>query len=696
MVVVTHRVCEAIILADMDAKALQESLIQAHRNHQQGHLQMAESAYRAILTEVPAHPQTLHLLGACLLQDQRPAEALQVNDQALARLGPSALFLSQRAAALLALKRYSEAVQAAESACQQDANAFAAWMNLGLAHSAQGAWSPAHQAFVNALAIHPQDIRCQTEWRAAALRADPPSFRPVPPEVLDRAAEVLDALAAIVSGLVPLERITEARELAAAVARRLREQPRHRLRWVRMVDRAGLPLSAIELAGELVRQHRSMTEAWLYLGHSQLSLGLPGESGSAYRELLKLQPDHWQAHSNALISEQHDPTASADQIAQSHRAWARTHAPAPRALPARSGRTGAIRIGWFSPRLLAGPTDRFFSAVLAAFPRRQAEHWLFHTERACDQRTEAFIQAADHYIDAADCSDQQLVERARAERLDLAVDLVGHGPGHRLRAFSTGLAPMQLSWLDYFHPTTLASLPYFLGDAVLNAGQSERFPEHRLLTLPSGRLCYTPPENSPVAQRRDDDRLRFGCFNRLAKINHRVLETWANLLADLPRAELELRAGAFDRAEVGDWFRRRLERFGIPAERVALKGWQSLERVLKAYQRIDIALDPFPFSGCATSADALWMGVPVITMPGETMVSRQSASWLEQVGLHDWIARTPNDYCTIGRRAAVEIDRLRAGREDLRRRFTQACGQPAIFAEDLERRLVDLGQRGRV
>jgi predicted O-linked N-acetylglucosamine transferase (SPINDLY family) len=242
---------------------------------------------------------------------------------------------------------------------------------------------------------------------------------------------------------------------------------------------------------------------------------------------------------------------------------------------------------------------------------------------------------------------------------------------------------VQISWLDYFHSTGTQAIDVLLSDHVLSPPELLRNYSERVACLESGRLAYSPPAGAPPVAARSEHVLRLACFNRLSKINDEVLATWARLLALLPAAVLKLKMRAFDDAGHREHFIARAAAHGISAQRLELLGYGSHVDALAAYADVDIALDPFPFSGCATSCDALWMGVPVVTRSGESMVSRQTASLLTVLDLDDLVATDNDNYVRCVLDLANATERRRALRSGLRERMQLSIANVERHAHEL-------------
>lgn len=340
-----------------------------------------------------------------------------------------------------------------------------------------------------------------------------------------------------------------------------------------------------------------------------------------------------------------------------------------------------LRIGWVSPRLGEGPVARFLAAPLRAFDRHAFEHVLVCLQPVADEAGARLAQLADHATQLTGLDDEALLMALRQLELDVVIDLSGHATSNRLAVLAQRVAPLQVSWLDWFNTTAVPAMDAWLSDRWLTpAGSDQRYSE-RLLRLETGRFCFEPPLELPV-QRAPGAGLVLASFNRLAKLNEQVVATWADILHALPDACLELRARGLDEPGTQAHLRSRFTRHGIRADRLRLFGRVAYRDLLEAYQQVDLVLDPFPFSGCTTTCDALWMGCPVITLAGATLVSRQSASLLQRLGHEDWVAGTAQAYVERACALAARVAQLRAGRAELREAVrARLCDGAAQAAE---------------
>ena len=439
----------------------------------------------------------------------------------------------------------------------------------------------------------------------------------------------------------------------------------------------------------------TLHEARLLLATVLLDRGAPERSVAQSETLLAQVPGWAEARSNYLIALQHVPGIGAERLYREHRTWAERHGDIAR--ERRASRGGPpLRLGFVSPRFHAGPVATFLLPLLRAIDRTRFTCFLYAGSRHVDAATSELRALADGWHEAWTLDDDALAARIAGDDIDVLFDLSGHAPANRLRALSRRLAPVQACWLDYFCTTGLDAIDWYLSDPVLTPDASPQHFSERVLRLARGRLCYEPLAASPDVAPREPGPVRFASYNRLAKLNAEVIETWSAILRAVPDATLRLRGSGLDDAETARWLVH--ERFGahaIAPGRIELQGFGTHVDTLASYADVDVALDPFPFSGCATTCDALWMGVPVVTLAGETLVSRQSASLLESASLGELATLSRDDYVATAVRLAGDVElRLRL-RQELRDRVCAGFADADAFAREFERAVEHMVREGR-
>src|SRR5512135_1526545 len=276
----------------------------------------------------------------------------------------------------------------------------------------------------------------------------------------------------------------------------------------------------------------------------------------------------------------------------------------------------------------------------------------------------------------AGMDDAQAAQLIHADAIDILVDLSGHTRGGRLGVFARKPAPVQISYLGYLNTTGMAAMDYRISDAIADPpGASERLHCETLLRLPQTLWCYAPPEDAPEigappAQR--NGYITFGSFNHVAKLNDGMLALWGELLRRLPQARLQLMA--LPDEETAQRIRAALEQQGIAAERMRTLPRLARAQYWQTFGEVDIALDPFPYTGGATSCDALWMGLPVVTLAGSFGFARTAATVLANAGLAELVAEDAEHYLAIAQRLALDLPALARLRAGMRARLLDATG----------------------
>lgn len=356
-----------------------------------------------------------------------------------------------------------------------------------------------------------------------------------------------------------------------------------------------------------------------------------------------------------------------------------------------------LRIGYVSADLCQHTVGLFVKGVLKAHDPSRVQVFAYSAGQVKDWVTDE-VRAVATLRDVSVLDDAALAAQIRADGIDVLVDLSGHTAGSRLTAFAHRPAPVMVSWLGYFATTGLPTMDAVLLDEWHAPPSTEAQFVEPILRLPSGRFCYQPvpwaPAEVALPPVERNGYITFGCFNNTAKFNVGVFDAWAQVLQTVPDARLILKWRTFNdeafRQQVTDAFVAR----GIPAERIELRGPSFHADLLKEYADIDIALDPFPFTGGLTSCEALWMGVPVITWPQSRVVSRQTWAFLNQIGLPELAAQDANDYVRIAAELANDRARLAHLRATLRDRMRASpLMDVAGFTRQLEDTLIDLYRR---
>ncbi|MCC6212857.1 MAG: tetratricopeptide repeat protein [Burkholderiales bacterium] len=418
---------------------------------------------------------------------------------------------------------------------------------------------------------------------------------------------------------------------------------------------------------------------WLGLGMCMQGLGRNEEAETHLRKAIELDPKLAQAGGNLLLVLHNLHGDDAGRMLAEHRAWAKRHATG---IPWQAARTdeerrrrGRLKIGYLSPDFRRHPVADFIEPVLASHDRHAFQVFCYSTTTRPDATTRRIEALCEHWRDVSGVRDDLIAERMRFDAIDILVDLAGHTGGGRMALMARKLAPVQVSWLGYPNTTGLHAIDYRFTDSYADPlGASEAFHAEKLLRLPDGFLCYRPPAGAPApgaAPARARGYVTFGSFNNLSKLTDAMVALWSRILASVPRARLVLKAYGLAAASARRELLARFARHGIGAERLELlPPLDAFDAHLAAYLDIDIALDTFPYNGTTTTLEALWMGVPVVSLAGKTHVARVGLSILSRAGLADLVASGPEEYLAKAVALAQDAgrrDALRAGmRERLR------------------------------
>lgn len=447
---------------------------------------------------------------------------------------------------------------------------------------------------------------------------------------------------------------------------------------------------ALQHCREAVRVDPRCAEAYTNLGRILHAQGKNEEGIEALWQAVRIAPNDSVLWRTLIFYLNYHAEYDQATIYDAHRRWGELQAD-PTVKPLLNNRYGnspdpqrRLRIGYVSPDFRSHPVAHFIEPILAHHDHTAVETFCYaelahvHIARSgADPVTERLKARADRWIETFGMSDQDLAQRIRADRIDILVDLAGHTANNRLTVFTHRPAPIQVTYLGYPNTTGLSSLDYRLTDTWADPQGQEAFYTERLVRLPQGFLCYAPPDYAPevaASPARANGAITFGSFNALQKTTPEVIAVWARLLHALPGARLILKnrswaSGEQDRSSQ-EHYHGLFEQHGIGRARIELIGWQpSPADHLRMYGQIDIALDTFPYNGTTTTCEALWMGVPVITLAGDRHAGRVGVSLLTRAGLTESIAQTPEDYIKLAVQLAGNTERLGQLRARMRERM---------------------------
>jgi predicted O-linked N-acetylglucosamine transferase (SPINDLY family) len=665
-----------------------------------GRLEEAVWHYQAALRSKPEYAEAYYNLGNVLRRIGRPADAAACYQQALRYQPGNANMHCNLGLAYVDLHQFDQAIASFREALRRDPQFVEGHHFLANALQRSGRVMEAVASFQEYARLRPNEPRGYNNLGLSLLWAG-------------RAEEAVAALKRAVQ-LKP-DYVEAYNNLGLAL------------------EAHGDPDGSVGAFESAVRLAPNFPEAQNNLGNAYTEQGKIDEAIACFRRAIALQPQAAHLHSNLLLTLNYKADLNPADLFQEHLAWARQHLPPEQiALLPQSGASGLgvrspatparsaelqfreelpavntdppeppglkLRIGYLSADFRQHTVPSFIEPVLAAHNHDKFHIIAYANVNRPDAVTERLKPYFDDWRNLAGVPDEQAATIICDDAVDVLVDLGGHTASNRLLLLARKPAPVQATLFGYPNTTAVPAVDYRISDPLADPpGQTEAFYTEAIFRLPEVAWCYQPgasPEVGPLpalarglvvppsggrdAQPRDalppeggtTNRVTFGSFNNLAKVNEQVIALWARVLAAIPGSRLWLMRGraAQGAARVVDLF----ARHGIAADRLELIARQPKEAYFQLYNQVDICLDPFPYNGGVTSCDALWMGVPLVALAGRTYVSRQGVSLMTHLGLPEFIAQTPDEYVQIAVRYATDLEALTAIRAGLRARMQRS------------------------
>ena len=413
------------------------------------------------------------------------------------------------------------------------------------------------------------------------------------------------------------------------------------------------------------------------LGNALKESGQLDEAIAAFREAVALRPDYSEVDSNLVYTLHFHPAYDARTIAAEHSRWNLQHAePLKKFIQPHANDRDPdrrLRIGFVSPDFREHPVGRFLLPLFERHDKCQVEIFAYAQIGMPDAVTRRFQSYTDGWRKIVGLSNAQVAEMIRQDRIDILVDLTMHMANSRLLVFAAKPAPVQVTYLAYCSTTGLETIDYRLSDPYLDPpGGDESVYSEQTIRLPETYWCYQPiiePREIGPLPALQQGRVTFGCLNNFCKVVEPTMMAWAAILRAVPNSRLLLHAHeGSHRQRLHECF----ERESVEAKRVEFAGFMPAGKYFDLHRKIDIALDTVPYGGGTTTCDALWMGVPVVSLVGKTAVGRGGLSIMSNIGLQDLTAHSVEEYVLIATKLASDLPGLAALRSTLRRRMEQS------------------------
>jgi len=437
------------------------------------------------------------------------------------------------------------------------------------------------------------------------------------------------------------------------------------------------------------------------LGNTLKELGKLKDAELNYEQALIFKPDLIQAHYNKNFCLNYSSLLSQNLIYQEHlefeKKFGGLEVRTSLNLPFKKKPGDKLRIGYVSGDFKKHSVAYFFENLLEHHNYNIVEIFCYYNDNFIDETTKRLMSFSNHWRSIYEISDQDTVDLIKNDRIEILVDLSGYTAKNRLLVFAQKPSPIQVTWLGYPNTTGLSAIDYRITDIIADPiGAADKLHSETLLRLPNSFLCYkgdkTVNLNVNLPQK-NNGYITFGSFNNLLKVTPEVIKTWSKILHAVPGSKLILKD--FRLKHNSNDYKALFKLEGITEDRIECLGrLPNMTDHLKLYNKIDIGLDPFPYNGTTTTCEALWMGVPVVTLLGNNHAGRVGTSILNNIGLKDFIAQDINDYINFTTKIAHNPKFLKKTRKNLRERMkTSTLCDGTLFAKDIENAYQDMWRK---
>lgn len=675
------------------AKDTALSLQSAIEHHRAGRLDEAENIYRNLLRTSPANADALHLLGVVTAQRGDTHEAERLVRKAISLNKNAAEFHNSLGKMLNDSGRYNEAIACLRKAIQLNAKYADAYNNLGNAYHLQANAQDAASCYRQASQLDPQNIEILINLGNALFKlqqiADAVECFNRAIDINPRADKTYFNFA---NNLKASRRFDEAL-VNYGLALEINPNLGAALVGIASIQFLnGDTQSVISNLRKAIHLQPEMTMAHFALGQAFLKLGHLSAAENSFREALRISP-HLHVAGSALLgclalkAQEH----RADILAEFRR-WNETFAaplcPSQPEFANTREPQRQLKIGYVSPDFCRHVVSFFIEPILANHDKTQFEIHCYADVEKEDDFTQRLKHQVAQWHPITGMTDEAVANMVRSHNIDILVDLTGHSRENRLLAFARKPAPIQITYLGFADTTGLAAMDYRLTDHYADPeGSADGNYVEKLLRLPNSLWCFRAnpdmPQVNPLPALKNQY-LTFGSFNNYYKISEETILLWSLLLGKIPNSRLIMVT-----IPEGDAQRKLLDKFaahGISPDRITIFDRLVTPKFLAMFQQVDIALDPYPIEGATTTCDALWMGVPVISLIGNTFLSRAGFSVLSAAGLQDFAAPTPEAYIDIAAHLASNIPLLAEIRTGLRSHVAfSPLADEYRFTRDLER-----------
>ncbi len=468
---------------------------------------------------------------------------------------------------------------------------------------------------------------------------------------------------------------TKKAELWCREALKIEQHPFILNKLATICRRTKRPCQAAEYRKKAVAKEPENIKYQVNLAVDIIHLGNIQQGIDMLKDAVEKDPSNILAHSKLLFYLHYLSAPDPQMLFEEHKKWGRIHCPTTLAKTAHDNNPDPhrkLRIGYISPDFRMHSIAYFFAPLLERHDSNVVEVYGYADVAKPDKFTEYLKKQFYHYRNISRLGDEQIIEIIEKDKIDILVDLAGHTTDGRFAVLAYKPAPILVTWLGYPDTTGMKQVDYRFTDKLADLPQSQNFYTEELVFLPHGFLCYKPAESSIAVERLPAVKngfITFGSFNNKLKINAQTISLWSQVLKANPGSRFVMKFSGGDEKPLKNFYLKQFEQLGITEDRIEIHDWKSPAEHLKLYNQVDIALDTFPYNGTTTICEAMWMGVPTISLVGQLHASRVGLSILSQVGLEFFAVSSSDEYVKKATTLVNNIESLQKIRASMRQRM---------------------------
>lgn len=627
-----------------------------------------------LLKRQQKHWLVYYFLGIAQIQKAEYEKAIGYFEKSLGINSENAQTYLLTATCFNELQDFEQAERYGKAAIKLDQEALEAWMFMGKIYWEQAVLNKAIQCYTIANKLDPKNYTIA--YNIAQIYADQGDYK--------KAIELFDITLQMEPKLIDAgvqkaqvqQSIGEFEEAEKTLEKALQNDPQNKLAnsvlslLYRAMGRYG---EAIELNEKLLKQYPSDGNVRINYALCLVETGQYDKAEINYKRALKDTPETQQSLSNYLMGIHYNPKRTKQEIFEAHQLWDTYYAPESRPkrpVPSNINKNKKLRVGLISGGFKKHPVGWMITTALEHLPKDEIELFIYATDSYHDSITKRIRNTCVQWRSVVGYSDEVVADMIRDDEVDILMELSGHSSANRLKTVALEPAPVSIKWVGgLFNTSGLESMDYLLTDAKESPKGEEAFYTEKLVRMPDDYICYTPPNYDIFVDElpaKKNGFITFGCFNNPTKVNTELLSKWGELLQEVPNSRLFLKSKQYDTELVRKRVTDHLAELGIEKDRIRFEGSSMHGELLETYNNVDIALDPWPYSGGLTTIEALWMGVPVITKSGPTFAGRHSTTHLTNAGFPQWVTDSWEDYKKVAVELSSDIDKLAEIRAGLR------------------------------